>query len=88
MQGGIRVTRTNPREKWEGQDVHDYIAAVLLDDTIVADELTAGRIKAIYVRLAYGEASVRAIAKEFELPEEFVRKLKNREVCKELTQDL
>lgn len=44
-------------------------------DGVIDDELTKGRIRSIYVRVKYGQASVKEIAEYYDLPEKLVRNI-------------
>lgn len=67
--------------KLEGKDIMYYIdhptELKKLMDGIIDDELTTGRIRTIYVRMNYGNASATDLAKYYDIPVKVVKDIAN-----------
>jgi hypothetical protein len=80
------MKRTNSRiNKYDGDSMLDLID-LAYSDAIVDDELTRGRIRAIYVRVKYGKESIGSIAEYYGVPETFIRDLSKGKIFADITQ--
>jgi hypothetical protein len=60
--------------KYEGEDILNLFE-LASSDQIIDDELTRGRIRAIYVRVKYGKESTQSIANYYDVSEELIRNI-------------
>lgn len=85
---GKHYSKVNTAAVSEGLEVANYIAAVMEDDSIVCDELTAGRIRTIYVQLKYKQKTSREIADYYDLPIDLIRDIGHGKAARKITRDL
>lgn len=76
----------NKAEPFEGQDIMDYIEKEL--DDIKDDELTAGRIRSIYVQVNFGDKPPREIAEYYDIPVKVVRDIADGKLFRSITQNI
>lgn len=74
-------------EKFEGDDIMRALANCNVDD-IIDDELTRGRIRTIYTQLKYGTKKVYEIAEYYNLPPQLIRDIRDKKICRKITEDL
>lgn len=75
-------------EPYEGQDIMVLLDQVMNNKDIVADELTKGRIRSIYVKTKYGSDSLRSIADYYDIPIAVVKDIESGKIFRSITSDL
>jgi len=79
--------RFDKAEPFEGMDIISLLERVG-DEEMESDELTRGRIRAIYTQLKYGSRSARNIAEYYSIPIELVLDIGRGRIFKNITSDM
>lgn len=76
-------------DEFEGRDIMWYLEHPeelrKLMEGIIDDELTKGRIRSIYVRVNYGQNSVKEVAKYYDLPVKLIKDIADGRIFEEIT---
>lgn len=74
---------------FEGKDIMYYLEhpdeLKRLVDGVIDDELTTGRIRTIYVKVNYGQSSIKDVADYYDLPIRVVKDIASGKLFRDIT---
>ena len=81
--------RKERAQQFEGDDITALLQRVMEHgEDIIDDELTKGRIRAIYTQLRYGSKKAYEVAEYYNLPVELIKDIRDGKIFRKITSDL